>query len=83
MKKITNDTNIYLTRDLNEASVLLTMQRPLTEIKREGNICWFVFGDNERCEQLSRQYFFDTLLVDAKTLIQAQNTLKNRIFAKE
>lgn len=78
---MTND--LYHTKDLNEGAVLLTMKRPLIDIKRDGNICWFVFEDEERCEQLSRQYFFDTLLVDAKTLIQAQNTLKNRIFARE
>lgn len=83
MEKTTNDTT-YQTRDLHEAAVLLTMKRPLVDIKREGgNTCWFVFDNKDRCQQISQQYFFDTLLVNARDLVEAQQILKNRIFSKE
>ncbi len=81
MEKITNNTNTYKTRDLNEASVLLTLKRPLIDIKREVNICWFVFEGKERCQQISQQYFFVTLLVNARDLVESQQILKNRIFS--
>jgi len=71
----------YKTKDLGEASALLTMRRILVDIEREGKICWFVFTDKKRCEEISRQFFFDTLLVNAREYYDSMGRLKNRIFS--
>lgn len=77
-----NDENKYETKDLAEAAVLLVMKRSLLDIRREGSICWFIFEDKKRCEELSKQFFFDTILVDARTYFETITRLKNRIFAR-
>lgn len=71
----------YKTKDLAEGAMLLVMKRNLLEIEREGNICFFVFENKKRCEELSQQFFFDTLLVNARDYYDAMNRLKNRIFS--
>ena len=78
---MSNENNKYLTKDLHEAAVLLTMKRSLLDIKREGHQCWFIFENKERCQQISKQYYFDTLLVNARDLVESQQILKNRIFS--
>jgi len=75
-------TENYRTRDLAEAAVLTVMKRVLINIEKEGHICWFVFEDKVRCEQISHQFFFDTLLVNARDYHETLNRLKSRIFAK-
>jgi hypothetical protein len=79
--EMSNENNKYLTKDLHEAAVLLTMKRSLLDIKREGRQCWFIFENKERCQQISKQYYFDTLLVNARDLVESQQILKNRIFS--
>ncbi len=72
----------YKTKDLAEGAMLLVMKRNLLGIEREGNICYFVFENKKRCEELSQQFFFDTLLVDARSYHEAMVRLKSRIFAE-
>lgn len=74
--------NTYKTKDLAEGAMLLVMRRNLLEIEREGNICFFVFDNKKRCEELSQQFFFDTLLVNARDYYEAITRLKNRIFSR-
>ena len=73
----------YFTRDLAEASFLLSKGKLLQRIEREGRICWFVFPDKSECERLSNEYWFGNSLIPAKSFYEAIQTLKNRIFAKE
>ena len=72
----------YKTKDLAEGAMLLVMKRNLLEIEREGHICFFVFENKKRCEELSRQFFFDTLLVNAREYHEALTRLKSRIFSR-
>lgn len=76
---MTND--VYKTRDLAEAAALLVSQQRLIQIQRVGKICWFLFTDKEKCSQISNEYFFGSLLVNAREYQQAMARLKNRIFA--
>lgn len=78
-----NDMDIYKTKDLAESAALIIMKRKLLDIERKGNICFFVFENKNRCEEISRQFFFDTLLVNARDYYETITRLKNRIFAKE
>lgn len=80
MKTVTNE--IYTTKDLSEASLLLAKGQKLTEIRREGTTCWFEFSDKKTCEELSNQFWFGECLVNAKTYYEAMATLKNRIFSR-
>lgn len=77
-----NISNEYLTRDLAEASLLLTKKQKLLRLDRQGKVCWFVFADEEKCKQLSNQFFFGVCLVNAKSYFDAIQTLKNRIFSE-
>lgn len=80
-QKMINGMNTYRTKDLAEAAVLLIMKKALIGIEREGNICFFIFENKSRCEEISRQFFFDTLLVNAREYHEAITRLKNRIFS--
>ncbi len=80
-RKTINHMDNYRTKDLAEAAALLIMKRTLSTIEREGHICFFVFEDKSRCEEISRQFFFDTLLVNAREYHEAITRLKNRIFS--
>lgn len=73
--------NEYKTKDLAEASALLTKEQKLLRIEREGRICWFVFENRASCQQLSNKFFFDDLLVSARKYYESMMRLKNRIFA--
>lgn len=72
----------YSTKDLAEAAALMVLGQSLTEINREGDICWFVFEDERACQELSHKYFFDNLLVKARDYQEAMKRLKRMVFAK-
>lgn len=74
--------NIYRTRDLSEAAALLICKKHFIQIQREGKVCWFVFEDLEECKQISNEFFFGELIVNARDYYQIITKLKNRIFAK-
>jgi len=78
-----NQTDNYKTRDLAEAATLIVKGQQFLTILREGNICWFVFGNKDVCEQLSNQYYYSEVLVNARAFHEACSRLKGRVFAKE
>lgn len=78
-----NQTEIYRTRDLAESAALIVQHKRLIQVEREGRICWFLFENKETCEQISNQFFFAELLVNAREYYEALQTLKNRIFANK
>jgi hypothetical protein len=73
-------TENYRTRDLAEAAALTVMKRVFINIEKDGHTCWFIFENKARCEQISHQFFFDTLLVNAREYHEALSRLKKRIF---
>ena len=74
-----NDT--YQTKDLSEAAALLTLGQKIIRIDREGGICWFVFSEKFKCQEISNSFWFDDCLVDAKSYYDSITRLKNRIFS--
>lgn len=72
--------NVYSTKDLSEASLLLTKNQKLIRLNRQGKTVFFVFGDRKECDDLSSQFWFGQCLVNAKSYFEAIQTLKNRIF---
>ncbi len=71
----------YRTKDLSEASALLTLRQKLIDIQREGKVCWFIFENKRSCEKIANGFWFGVCMVNAKTYYQAMVTLKNRIFS--
>jgi hypothetical protein len=53
----------------------------LIEIQKVNKICWFIFEDKERCSEVSNDFFFGSLLVNARDYYEMLARLKNRIFA--
>jgi len=76
------ESDYYKTKDLAEAGVLIIKKQQLTRIDREGMICWFLFNNKKECENLSNQFFFGEVLVNAREYYETINRLKNRIFSR-
>lgn len=70
----------YRTKDLAEASALITTGNSLVRIERENKVCFFIFDDKVSCQAISNKYFFGELLVNARNFYEAMVRLKNRIF---
>jgi len=78
-----NKKTEYKTRDLAEASALISKGQEIKRIEREGSICYFILSDGETCKKLSNKFFFGNLQVNAREFHESMNRLKNRIFSKE
>lgn len=70
----------YTTRDLAEAAVLLLKNFNLLNINEADGICWFTFENKEKCEELSKNFFYGNVSVNAKSYHEAITRLKSRIF---
>lgn len=70
----------YKTKDLAEATALITTGNSLVGIERDGKICFFIFANKEKCIEISNKYFFGELIVNARNFYEAMTRLKNRIF---
>jgi hypothetical protein len=70
----------YRTKDLAEASALITTGNILVRIERENKVCFFVFDNRTNCQAISNKYFFGELSVNARNFYEAMVRLKNRIF---
>lgn len=73
----------YKSKDLAEVAAIITAGQQLQRIEREGSICFFIFSDKVKCEQLSNEFFFGNLRVNARSYYENMNRLKNRIFTKQ
>lgn len=71
----------YKTRDLSEAAALLLQSQQLVKIERDKAVCWFVFENKDNCTKISNDFFFGSLMVNAREYHGAMGRLKNRIFA--
>lgn len=70
----------YKTKDLPLAAVLLTKGIHLLEVQREGSVCWFLFDNKKECENISFDYSFKSILIDARLFYQSVLRIKNIIF---
>jgi hypothetical protein len=74
-------TDEYYCKDLGQASALLCKSAKLIRLQKENNFYWFVFADKPLCEQLSQDFWFGELLVNAKTYCDSFRNLKDRLYA--
>ncbi|MBI4100799.1 hypothetical protein HY439_03635 [Candidatus Microgenomates bacterium] len=75
------EKNTYKTKHLAESAVLILREIKLVEIEKTNKICWFIFENKEKCEEISNDFFFGNLLVNARDYYEVLTRLKNRIFA--
>ena len=74
-----NDT--YHTKDLTVSAVFLTLGRKIMKIEIIVNICWFIFVDSKKCQEIVNRLWYDRCMVDAKSYYNSITKLKNRIFS--
>lgn len=71
----------YRTKDLAESAALITLGQKIIDIKKIDRVCWFIFDDLEKCQEITRCFWYDRCPVDAKTYYDSIVRLKNRIFS--
>ena len=72
---------IYRTKELSEAAALIVSKQRLIQIQRQGKICWFLFENAQKCQEISDEFFFGELMANAREYYETITRLKNRIFA--
>ncbi|MEL7666493.1 MAG: DUF5659 domain-containing protein [Candidatus Shapirobacteria bacterium] len=70
----------YKTKDIGVSAMLLTLGIPLIKTQRSGETVFFEFEENEKCKELSNQYWFGNCLVNARDFHQNLGILKGQIF---
>ena len=75
---------VFKTRDLAEASTLLTLKQKLIRLEHDGHRFWFFFSDNkDRCMKLSTMYWAGELKVDPREFSLKMRELKDRLHSQK
>jgi hypothetical protein len=80
-QEVTNDLDVYKTKDLYEASLLYCKKLEFKGMKRDAQVCWFKFGNKIECKRLSEDFWAKKARVDAKSYSEAVRSLKDMIFS--
>lgn len=72
----------YKTKDISVSAMLLTNKIPLIAIHKTDDTAFFEFDKKEKCEELSKLYWFGDCPVNAKDFHQNLSVLKGQIFNK-
>jgi len=78
-----SSTGHFQTKDLAEASFILTHAVPLVQIERKNGTCWFIFEQSDRCHGLIRDFWFNDAHVPGKKFYDSIQTLKHQIFSNQ
>lgn len=70
----------YKTKDIGVSAMLLTLGIPLVKVNRSNETVFFEFSQDDKCKELSNQYWFGNCLVNAKDFHQNLGVLKGQIF---
>lgn len=69
----------YKTKDLPEVAALINKKQRLIRMLWDGNICWFIFEHDRRCEEISTEYYFGNLQVNAREYYETMKMLKGKV----
>jgi len=69
----------HTTRDLGEASALISRDCPLSSLQWKDDTAFFVF-DDPRAVALSHDYFYGELSINARTYYDNLRMLKRRLY---
>ncbi len=73
--------NHFSTKDLYVAGLIYAKGIQFLGVEREGVVCWFLFGDEEKASTEQEAYFGRKALVNAKDYAEAIKTLKHLVFS--
>ena len=74
-----NKDGDHKTKDLPEVAALIINKQKLIKIQRDGSICWFIFEHSPKCEEISTEYYFGNLLVNAREYYETMKMLKGKV----
>lgn len=79
-----NHVKTYSTKDFYISCILRALNFNLVETQRaNGNFVTFVFHDPEnKAEEVISHYWNKNIQVDARTIIEAINEMKTRLYSK-
>jgi len=77
-----NNTSVFTTKDLYLSALCYAKGLRLERVDRQGRVCWFLFADKRRGEQLQQQFIAKTVEVNAKEYTDALRTLKDLVFSQ-
>ncbi|MCM8784248.1 MAG: DUF5659 domain-containing protein [Candidatus Omnitrophica bacterium] len=82
-KRMMKENDVFLTKDLYEASFLYANRLKLLDLQKEDRFYWFVFENKELAEELSKKYWQREAPIDASTYAEAIRSLKDRLYARK
>lgn len=77
-----NNIDVYLTKDLYEASFLYASRAKLINLKKDGPYYWFIFENKSVCEKLTASYWNRESGLDPKSFADSLRSLKDKLFSK-
>lgn len=80
--QLQNNSNFFVSKDLYLSALCYAKGLRLERIERQGRVCWFLFDDKSRGEQLRREFIAKSIEVNAKDYCDALRTLKDLLFAQ-
>ena len=72
----------FTTKDQQIATLLYATGETLDSSYWENGICFFVYEDKPRCEQIIANYYKGMIKINAKAIFDALNTIKSIIYRK-
>lgn len=73
--------NDYRVKDLYLAAYLYGEGLELKNVDRQGKVCWFSFGNKDKCEELVNLYWKNQAISKVKSFTDAIRTLKDLIYS--
>ena len=74
--------DFYKTKDQYLAALLYAKGHTLETTEWNMGVCYFVFGGEEKCQNCVSDYYKSKIKVDAKSFVDALNTIKGIIYSK-
>ena len=74
-------TDFQRVKDLYLAAFFYSEGLELRNVEREGKVCWFLFSDKNKCDQLTNLYWKNQATSKTKSFTDAIRTLKDLIYS--
>ena len=72
----------FKTKDLSEATALLTLGSKIVGTEKVDKTIWFIFEDEPKSQEIVKEFWFGECLVNARSYHDSLNKLKTLIFKK-
>jgi len=72
----------YQVKDLYLAAFIYSQKMELVSVDRQGSVCWFIFDNFHKCDELEKLYWSYKGQIVVKQYSDALRTLKDLIFSK-